>query len=99
MGLRIAAAVAALALVGCGSQDGASNTSGSDGAGNSDSNNDGSGSGGGSTSDSNTAGSTGGAAFGERRSGEATYYAADGGGACLFDPSPDDLMVAAINAP
>ena len=95
MGLRIAAAVVALALVGCGSEDRASDTSGSDGAGNSDSNNDASGSGGGSTS----GGNTGGAAFGERRSGEATYYAADGSGACLFDPSPDDLMVAAINAP
>ncbi len=30
--------------------------------------------------------------------GEATYYYATGGGACSFDPSPDDLMVAAMNA-
>jgi expansin (peptidoglycan-binding protein) len=30
--------------------------------------------------------------------GEATYYAADGSGNCAFDPSPDDLMVAALNS-
>lgn len=29
--------------------------------------------------------------------GEATYYYATGAGACSFDPSPDDLMVAAMN--
>lgn len=31
--------------------------------------------------------------------GEATYYAADGTGSCSFDASPNDLMVAAMNAP
>jgi len=30
--------------------------------------------------------------------GIATYYDATGAGACLFDPSPNDLMVAAMNA-
>ncbi len=30
--------------------------------------------------------------------GLATYYYATGAGACSFDPSPDDLMVAAMNA-
>ena len=30
--------------------------------------------------------------------GIATYYAATGAGACSFDPSPDDLLVAAMNA-
>jgi expansin (peptidoglycan-binding protein) len=30
--------------------------------------------------------------------GIATYYDADGSGACLFGPSPEDLMVAAMNA-
>jgi expansin (peptidoglycan-binding protein) len=30
--------------------------------------------------------------------GIATYYDATGSGACLFDPSPEDLMVAAMNA-
>jgi expansin (peptidoglycan-binding protein) len=30
-------------------------------------------------------------------SGDGTYYDADGGGNCMFDPSPDDLMVAAMN--
>lgn len=31
------------------------------------------------------------------RTGEGTYYDADGSGACSFDPSPGDLMVAAAN--
>src|SRR5262249_47727067 len=31
--------------------------------------------------------------------GIATYYNATGDGACLFGPSPDDLMVAAMDAP
>src|SRR5262249_52998494 len=31
------------------------------------------------------------------RSGQATYYDADGGGNCSFDPSPSDLMVGAMN--
>jgi expansin (peptidoglycan-binding protein) len=31
------------------------------------------------------------------RTGEATFYNADGGGNCSFDPSPADLMVAAMN--
>lgn len=31
--------------------------------------------------------------------GVATYYAATGDGACMFGPSPHDLMVAAMNAP
>jgi len=30
--------------------------------------------------------------------GIATFYGATGAGACLFDPSPDDLLVAAMNA-
>lgn len=29
--------------------------------------------------------------------GEGTYYDADGSGNCMFDPSPEDLMVAAMN--
>jgi expansin (peptidoglycan-binding protein) len=32
-------------------------------------------------------------------SGDGTYYAATGAGNCSFDASPDDLMVAALNAP
>jgi expansin len=31
------------------------------------------------------------------RTGQATFYDADGGGNCSFDPSPADLMVAAMN--
>lgn len=33
----------------------------------------------------------------QERSGEATYYDADGTGNCSFDASPDDLLVAAMN--
>jgi expansin len=33
------------------------------------------------------------------RSGQATYYDADGGGNCSFPASPGDLMVAALNTP
>ena len=32
-----------------------------------------------------------------RHSGDATYYAANGSGNCSFDPSPNDLRVAAMN--
>lgn len=36
--------------------------------------------------------------FGEVHSGVGTYYGeADGGGNCLFDPTPNNLMVAAMN--
>jgi expansin (peptidoglycan-binding protein) len=34
----------------------------------------------------------------EEHTGEGTYYDADGSGNCSFDPSPNDLMVAAMNA-
>src|SRR5512135_2159781 len=37
--------------------------------------------------------------LGQSESGRATYYAADGSGACGFDPSPNDLDVAAMDAP
>jgi expansin (peptidoglycan-binding protein) len=37
--------------------------------------------------------------FGAPQTGEGTYYAADGSGNCMFDPSPGDLRVAAMNAP
>jgi expansin (peptidoglycan-binding protein) len=36
--------------------------------------------------------------LGSEHSGEGTYYDATGAGACLFDPSPDALDVAALNA-
>jgi len=38
-------------------------------------------------------------ALGVTHRGEATYYGATGAGHCSFDPTPDDLMVAAMNAP
>jgi expansin (peptidoglycan-binding protein) len=37
--------------------------------------------------------------LGQPENGRATYYAADGSGACGFDPSPSDLDVAAMDAP
>lgn len=37
--------------------------------------------------------------IGDFRDGIATYYDATGAGACSFDPSPGDLMVAAMNTP
>jgi expansin (peptidoglycan-binding protein) len=37
--------------------------------------------------------------MGTPEQGRATFYAADGSGACGFDPSPQDLDVAAIDAP
>jgi expansin (peptidoglycan-binding protein) len=40
-----------------------------------------------------------GSAGGAFRDGIATYYNADGSGNCSFDPSPQDLMVAAMNTP
>ncbi len=47
-----------------------------------------------STADSGT-----GPPLGQDQTGDGTYYAADGSGACSFDPSPSDLDVAAMNAP
>jgi hypothetical protein len=49
------------------------------------------GGGGNATSDGGTTSSSPPSSLGEQRSGEATYYAADGSGACSFDPSPSDL--------
>jgi expansin (peptidoglycan-binding protein) len=48
---------------------------------------------------SSSSGSGGGTvALGQSEQGVATYYAADGSGNCGFDPSPNDLNVAAMNA-
>jgi expansin (peptidoglycan-binding protein) len=52
---------------------------------------------GGDSSPSTPAGSC--AAIPDDEIGDGTYYDADGTGACSFDASPDDLMVAAMNAP
>ncbi len=50
-----------------------------------------------SPADARADGAGGDAAIGQEFSGEATYYAADGTGACGFKASPNDLMVAAMN--
>jgi expansin (peptidoglycan-binding protein) len=53
----------------------------------------------GSSDASGPGGSSGGSPYStETRSGVITYYAADGGGSCGFDPSPNDLDVAAFDA-
>ncbi|MFO0573474.1 MAG: expansin EXLX1 family cellulose-binding protein [Polyangia bacterium] len=39
------------------------------------------------------------AQLGQKQTGDGTYYGATGGGACSYDPSPGNLMVAAMNAP
>lgn len=52
---------------------------------------------GGDNSPSTPAGSC--AAIPDDEIGDGTYYDADGTGACSFDASPDELMVAAMNAP
>src|SRR5688572_15626545 len=76
MGLRIAAAVAALALVGCGSEDegGAAADAATSGNGSNGNGSSSNGSGDGASSDggSTSGGATGGTAFGDLRSGEAT---------------------------
>ncbi|HND12053.1 MAG TPA: expansin EXLX1 family cellulose-binding protein [Pseudomonadota bacterium] len=37
--------------------------------------------------------------IGSTQTGDGTYYGATGAGACSYDPSPSNLMVAAMNAP
>ena len=46
---------------------------------------------------SNTGGTAGTGGEPDVHEGEGTYYDADGSGNCSFDPSPNDLMVAAMN--
>jgi len=82
---------AALSIVACSSKtDDASGTAGSSGAG---------GTGNGGTGGASASG--GGPAVSctaePEHTGEGTYYDADGSGNCSFDPSPDDLMVGAMN--
>jgi expansin (peptidoglycan-binding protein) len=51
------------------------------------------------TTDGGPSGSDDCSAIPAAESGDGTYYDADGTGNCSFDASPDDLMVAAMNAP
>ncbi|WP_394825483.1 expansin EXLX1 family cellulose-binding protein [Pendulispora albinea] len=93
--MRIALWLGLLAVVcGCSSNDG-----GSGGPGGADG---GPGTGGGGGGGGGGSGGDGGgqdrpAPLGEMQTGQATYYAANGGGNCSFDPSPGDLDVAAMN--
>jgi expansin (peptidoglycan-binding protein) len=74
--------------------DGGSSPAGTGGGGSS---NGGSSNGGSSTGGSSSSNPP--VSLGEERSGEATYYDfADGSGACMFDPSPEDMNVAALNS-
>ncbi len=55
--------------------------------------------GGGGSGGGGAGGGGGGAPLGSPESGVATYYDATGAGACSFDPTPNDLDVAAIDMP
>ncbi len=57
------------------------------------------GGGGGGGVDGGGSGGAAGSYVGPSESGRATYYAADGSGNCSFDPSPNDLDVAAMDDP
>lgn len=83
---RILATLAAIAFLACGDEAGDAGRSGASADGGP----------GATTAD----GAAGGPAppLGAPVSGIATYYAATGAGACSFDASPNDLMVAAMNA-
>lgn len=90
-GAGIVAAAGGNATIGSGSTASTGGSSNGDG--------DGSNNGSGGTSTASGGSTAGGKIFGETRSGEATYYSATGEGACSFDASPNDLMVAALNSP
>ena len=91
------AAAGAVLLPDC-SDSGSSNTD--DGGSSSGDGGSSSGAGGSSSGDGgSSSGGTSTADWSEsERSGIATYYDADGSGACSFQPSPDDLNVAALNS-
>ncbi|WP_394835415.1 hypothetical protein LVJ94_00625 [Pendulispora rubella] len=88
--MRNTLAVLGFVLLGCGTSDGSGNEPDAATGSTSDG---GRGDGGGGTKDG------GGTAppLGEPQTGVATYYAANGGGNCSFDPTPNDLDVAAMN--
>jgi len=92
---RAAAVLLTASLVGmaCGSSDDGAGGSSSGGSSSGGSSSGGSSSGGSSSGDPSAVRS-----LGAPESGEATYYDADGSGNCSFDKSPNDLMVAALNA-
>ena len=106
--LFIVAGTCALLAIGCGDGGGGSSGGGGGSGGNAAGGN---GTGGHATGGNATGGdATGGTTSGTTstltgcadgdRSGKVTYYDfADGGGACSFDPTPNDLMVGAMNAP
>jgi expansin (peptidoglycan-binding protein) len=107
----LALALPCLALVAaCGGGEHATTTGGSGGSGTasatstSTGSSSGTSSAGGASSTSSTSTTSGGGgstgtSMGAPEQGRATYYAADGSGNCGFDPSPNDLDVAAMDAP
>ena len=105
MRLRACSALASfLALSGCSSEDDAASgvASGAGGAGTATGVGPATGAGaagaGGATQSSSASGCTDCAPCdATERTGEGTYYDADGSGNCSFDPSPEDLLVAAMN--
>jgi expansin (peptidoglycan-binding protein) len=100
-----AALLFAVALAGCSSGSNGASGQGGSGAGGSGAGSGSGGSGaatgsGGSGAGNGSGGSSGGGCtVGASETGDGTYYAADGSGNCGFDPSPNDLMVAAMNDP
>ncbi|WP_394845951.1 hypothetical protein LZC95_00625 [Pendulispora brunnea] len=80
--MRNGLAVLCFVILGCGTSDGSGNEPDGGGSGS-----DGGGGGGGGNTPP----------LGEKQTGVATYYAANGGGNCSFDPTPNDLDVAAMN--
>jgi expansin (peptidoglycan-binding protein) len=94
----LAVAVIALVVASCsgGDDDDAANAGGTASGSGGNAPGDG---GGPSSGGSNSGGSSGPAVpFGDEHNGIATYYAATGEGACMFDASPGDMNVTAINA-
>jgi expansin (peptidoglycan-binding protein) len=79
----------AFLIVACGSSDGASSGSSSSSSSSS-----------GGSSSSSSGGSSSGTPFSTQvKNGVITYYDADGSGSCSYDPSPNDLDVAAFDLP
>lgn len=92
--MRAQVVALALVVVGCGGDDGGgAATGGGGGSSSGGTSGGGSGGGGGGSPGSGGASSCGQASH----SGDGTYYDANGDGNCMFGPSPNDLMVGAMN--
>ncbi|MCE7894190.1 MAG: hypothetical protein DYH12_31580 [Sorangiineae bacterium PRO1] len=104
--MRARAWVLVFLVIGCGGGDGGGSASGTGGAGGQStggqstggqSTGGAGGQGAGGAGGTSAGGSSGGSCAEAPHTGEATYYAATGDGNCMFGPSPNDLMVGAMN--